>query len=106
MRLWQKRNINIMISWLDKMRNSENDNDNVWSSENDDNDELDQYSLSDDEEDLRKVALPSSIRDCWELLTSKEKPDKTTLIRNNPSDLKDVSIGFCRTLLHLNNEYS
>ena len=111
------------VSWLDQMRKkdveSQSDHDNVWSSDSDDDDddddnELEQLSLSDDEEDLRKVPLPSYIRECWELLASKQKPDKTesgliaatTLIRNNPSDLKNVAVGFCRTLLHLQNEYN
>ena len=106
-------------SWLDEMRKqdmeNDTDDDNVWSSDSDDEDkdDLESYSMSDDEEDLRKVALPSYIRECWDLLGSKQKPDKTesgliaasSLIRNNPSDLVHVCIGLCRTLLHLQNEY-
>ena len=114
------------ISWLDEMRKQDMENDtdsaNVWSSDsddyddknNDDDDDLESYSLSDDEEDLRKVPLPSYLGECLELLNSKQKPDKTesgliaatTLIRNNPSDLKNFCIALCRTLLHLQNEYS
>eukprot|EP01083_Nonionella_stella_P318262 1162453_1 len=111
-------------SWLDEMRqrdmNSDNDA-NVWSSDSDEeeenkntHDDLQPYSLLDDEEDLRKVPLPSYIRDCWNLLNAKQKPDETEsgliaatgLIRNNPSDLKHVAVGLCQTLLRLQNEYS
>eukprot|EP01083_Nonionella_stella_P251884 868549_1 len=107
-------------SWLDDMRqqqdmNSDNDA-NVWSTDSDEevDDDLSPYSLLDDEEDLRKVALPSYIGDCWSLLNAKQKPDETesgliaatSLIRNNPSDLKHVAVGLCQTLLRLQNEYS
>lgn len=88
----------------------------VWSSDDDENEdgtELKRQSLSDDEEDLRKVPLPSYIGPLVDLLNSKDKPDEvesgliaaSALIRNVPSDLVNYSVGLCRTLLHLQNQY-
>ena len=55
------------------------------------------------EEDLRKVKLPSYLRDCWKLPRNTKDH---TLIRNNPSDLKHICLGFGLTLLHLNNDFN
>nr|XP_034986331.1 telomere length regulation protein TEL2 homolog [Zootoca vivipara]XP_034986332.1 telomere length regulation protein TEL2 homolog [Zootoca vivipara]XP_034986333.1 telomere length regulation protein TEL2 homolog [Zootoca vivipara]XP_034986334.1 telomere length regulation protein TEL2 homolog [Zootoca vivipara]XP_034986335.1 telomere length regulation protein TEL2 homolog [Zootoca vivipara] len=77
-------------------------------SELDSDDDLVPYDMSEDKE-LKKTKAPTYIRDCIEILTGPEDPDKyeatmstlETLIRKNVAAAREVSVELAKVLLHL-----
>ncbi|XP_054848422.1 telomere length regulation protein TEL2 homolog isoform X2 [Eublepharis macularius] len=74
----------------------------------DSDDDLVPYDMSEDKE-LKKIKAPAYIRDCIEILTGPEDPDKyeatmgilETLIRRNAAAAQEVSVELTKVLLHL-----
>ncbi len=87
--------------------------DSSWEEE----DSLDAYLLDDDEEDLRRVALPRTLQDCFAYLVAPDSDnlacDKqqaalaelTRLVESNPFDLIDMTSTLVRVLLHLEDKF-
>lgn len=81
-------------------------------------DSLQPYSLNDDEEDLRRVARPTTLRDCFAYLLTPENDthayDKhrsallelPTLVASRPLDLMDMVPTLVRILLHMEDKFS
>ncbi|XP_061455954.1 telomere length regulation protein TEL2 homolog [Rhineura floridana] len=77
-------------------------------SELDSDDDLVPYDMSEDKE-LKKIKAPTYIRDCIEILTGPEDPDKyeatmsilESLIRRNAAAAQEVSVEVAKVLLHL-----
>ncbi|XP_053220691.1 telomere length regulation protein TEL2 homolog isoform X4 [Podarcis raffonei] len=80
-------------------------------SELDSDDDLVPYDMSEDKE-LKKTKAPTYIRDCIEVLTGPEDPDKyeatmstlETLIRRNVAAAREVSVELAKVLLHLDEK--
>ncbi len=82
-----------------------------------DEDSLDAYSLDDDEEDLRRVALPRTLQDCFAYLVAPDSDnlacDKqqaalteiARLVESKPFDLIDMTSTLVRVLLHLEDKF-
>lgn len=80
-------------------------------------DSLDAYSLDDDEEDLRRVALPRTLQDCFAYLVAPDSDnlacDKqqaalmelARLVESKPFDLLDMTSTLVRVLLHLEDKF-
>ncbi|KAJ7305773.1 hypothetical protein JRQ81_010139 [Phrynocephalus forsythii] len=77
----------------------------------DSDDDLIPYDMSQDKE-LKKIHAPTYIRDCIEILTGPEDPDKyeatmsvlETLIRRNEAAAREVSVELAKVLLHLDDK--
>ncbi|ETO04023.1 hypothetical protein RFI_33379, partial [Reticulomyxa filosa] len=66
----------------------------------------------DDQNDLRKVKLPSYIRDCLKCLQTDDVDNiesglqaVSALIRNDPFDLKHLCVNLCLTLVNMQNQF-
>ena len=95
--------------------------DSIGSSDSDswgDGDSLQAYSLEDDEEDLRRVRRPCTLRDCLAYLLTAENDDLAydkiravlaelpTIVTSHPLDLLDVAATLVRVLLFLEDKFS
>ncbi len=80
--------------------------------------ELNEFDLSDDEEDLRPVPRPKFLQECLDLLRCTDDDDEvkfkhetaleeiTTLVRENPPDLHDMAPFLADVLVEMDNKYN